>query len=187
MTAGLESMQLHMFIEGEALANVEVVAPDGGYELRRYRPGDEEGIRRTLAASGFEWTVQRVRDYLAEPERSEGTHVVVWGDRVVAVAFATRQGEAEGRLDFVAADPQHKGHRLGLAVCSAVMRYLADRGYPRVMLTTDDWRAPALVTYLRLGFRPNYCREDMPGRWQAVSERLGWPWEDIRPAEEDAP
>ena len=163
VSSQLDSMQLHMFIEGEALRNVEVVQPDDGYELRRYGAGDEEGICRALNAAGFEWPLERVQEYLGGPERSEGTHVVAHHGQIVAVAFATRQGEAEGRVDFVAADPAHKGHRLGLAVCSAVMRYLADRGYPRAMLTTDDWRLPAIVTYLRVGFRPHYCREDMPG------------------------
>jgi GNAT superfamily N-acetyltransferase len=158
MSTELEPMQLHMFVEGEALQDVEVVQPDGGYELRRYQPGDEEGICRALNAAGFEWALERVQEYLIGPERSGGTHVV-------------------------AADPAHKGHRLGLAVCSGVVRYLADRGYPRAMLTTDDWRLPAIVTYLRVGFRPNYCREDMPGRWRAVCANIGWPWDEVKPVE----
>ena len=183
MTTELEPMQLHMFVEGEALRNVELVQPDDGYELRRCRPGDEEGICRPLNAAGFEWALERVQEYLIGPERSGGSHVVTRGGEIVAVAFASRQGEREGRLDFVAADPAHKGHRLGLAVCSAVVRYLADRGYPRAMLTTDDWRLPAIVTYLRVGFRPNYCREDMPGRWEAVCANIDWRWDDVKPVE----
>jgi mycothiol synthase len=183
MTTELEPMQLRMLIGGAALRAVRILPPAEGYTLRHYRPGDEEGILRALNAVGFGWSRERLEEYLTQPERKEGTHVAVHGEQIVAVTFATREAEALGRVDFVAADPAHSGRGLGMAVVSAVLRYLADRGYPEAMLTTDDWRLPAIRTYLNLGFRPDYCREDMPARWERVCADLGWPWKEVRPEE----
>ncbi len=40
-------------------------------------------------------------------------------------------------------------------------------------LCTDDWRLPAVKTYLNLGFEPEIIHESHPARWKAVFETLG--------------
>lgn len=135
---------------------------------------------RVLDAAGFEeWDMTRITEYMRAPERTSGTHVITFEDAVVAATFAARETPIPpvGRLDYVAADPEHKGQGLGLAVCAAVARYLFGHGYPSVILRTDDWRLPAIKTYLKLGFRPKMIRQDMPDRWRVILDSLSWPYD----------
>ncbi len=176
----LPPMQLHMILADVAAERIPAVRPPPGYDLRPYRPGDEPGILCVLAAAGFDdWNAPNLTEYLQAPERATGTRVVTCNQTHVAVTFASQETPVPpvGRLDFVAADPVHQGRGLGRTVCAAVIRYLLDRGYPSVVLSTDDWRLPAIKTYLRLGFRPKMIREDMPERWRAILEELGWDYD----------
>ena len=144
------------------------------YLLRGCRASDSDGIAGVLDASGFQgWTAGRVADYLAEPERGEGTRVVACGTRIVASTFASWQEVGcIGVLDYVACHPEHRGRGLGRAVCLGVLGFFARRGYESVTLLTDDVRLPAIALYLSLGFAPDMTREDMPGRWEQVRRQL---------------
>ena len=146
------------------------------YELRGYRPGDEESWVALLGLADFDgWTRGRLEEYLADEERRQGSRVVCKGRTVVAGVFASRQGTlgSTGLLDFVASHPEHRGKGLGRATCVQVLRYFVERGDHSVVLTTDDRRLPALGLYLSLGFTPVMTGEDMPRRWKAVMEQLG--------------
>ncbi len=147
--------------------------PDG-YLLRQCRESDSDGIAGVLDASGFQgWTAGRVADYLAEPERRDGTRVVACGTRIVASTFASWQEMGRiGVLDYVACHPDHRGRGLGRAVCCGVLKFFAGRGYESVTLLTDDVRLPAIALYLSLGFAPDMTRDDMPGRWEKIMRQL---------------
>ena len=56
------------------------------------------------------------------------------------------------------------------------MRRFASAGYTRIYLKTDDWRLPAIKTYLKLGFIPFLFLPDMEGRWRDVCEKFSWPF-----------
>ena len=45
-------------------------------------------------------------------------------------------------------------------------------------LLTDEFRRPAIKTYLRLGFRPWFYKDDMPERWAGVFRDMGLPAAD---------
>jgi mycothiol synthase len=81
-----------------------------------------------------------------------------------------------GGLNWVAGDPEHRGKGLGLAVCAAVVKRFLGAGYRRIYLQTDDFRLPAIATYLKLGFEPFLFTEGMAERWQSVCEKLGRPF-----------
>ncbi len=173
-------MQLHMILSDVTPDQIPTWQAPPGYCLRRYQPGDEDGILRVLDAAGFDdWDAGRLGEYLEAPERSTGTHVVTNEAAIVAVTFASQDMPIRGvgRLDFVAADPDHQGRGLGLGLCGAVTRTLLERGYVSVALSTDDWRLGAIKTYLKLGFVPKVIRQDMPDRWRAIFEQLQWPYE----------
>jgi ribosomal protein S18 acetylase RimI-like enzyme len=105
-------------------------------------------------------------------------HVPDW--KLVATAMALdRPSERHprgGELGWVAADPDHAGHRLGAAVCAAATRTLLESSLRPIYLLTDDDRLPALKTYLSLGYVPYIDAPDMPQRWRAVCEALDWPY-----------
>ena len=48
-------------------------------------------------------------------------------------------------------------------------------GRSRAFLRTDDFRVPALKTYLRLAFEPVISHDSHPGRWRMILDELSWP------------
>ena len=39
-------------------------------------------------------------------------------------------------------------------------------------LTTDDWRIPAIKSYIRCGFVPDMSTENFKNRWKKIFERV---------------
>ena len=163
-----------MSICGDRLLGLSGAGVPDGYLLRQCRASDSDGIAGVLDASGFQgWTAGRVADYLAEPERRDGSRVVARGPRIIASTFASWQELGRiGVLDYVACHPEHRGRGLGRAVCCGVLEFFARRGYESVTLLTDDVRLPAIALYLSLGFAPEMTRGDMPGRWEKIMRQL---------------
>ncbi len=79
-------------------------------------------------------------------------------------------------VGWIAAHPAHGGRGLGRAVTAAAAACLVEIGASCIYLQTDDFRLPAIKTYLRLGFVPHLWADGMEARWQEVCERLSWPF-----------
>jgi GNAT superfamily N-acetyltransferase len=167
------------------LAGLPAVDAPAGYVLRTYRPGDESSWAAMMSSPqgiGIGWTIERVRDKLLLQPQFEPAClffvVDVAGGRPVATATAWRVRPDDrdvGHLHMVAARPEYRGRGLGRLVCLAVLRYLHDRGFSSAALTTDDWRLPAISTYLGLGFVPDYWEDqasDQMARWSDVFAKL---------------
>ena len=167
--------QLSMSVTREKVRQLPDVELPDGFALRGFQPGDERRWVDLLNYGGFsEWGLERFTSYMLEPERTEGSRVVLAGADIVAATFASQHDRVAnvGSIDFVVSHPEHRGKRLGRAVCTAVLRYLVARGYELAVLFTDDWRLPAISLYLSLGFVPRVTRDDMPSRWEAVMSQL---------------
>jgi mycothiol synthase len=80
-----------------------------------------------------------------------------------------------GELGWVAGHPDYPGVGLGMSVCGAVVKRLLGAGYQEIYLNTDDWRLPAIRTYLKLGFEPFLFLPDMAERWRVVCNQVDWP------------
>jgi mycothiol synthase len=74
---------------------------------------------------------------------------------------------------MVAVRPGHQGKRLGYWVGLAAMHQMAREGARRAILRTDDFRIPAIKTYLRLGFEPLLTHKNQRQRWLAVLDEIG--------------
>lgn len=172
----LPPKQLSMIITAETAGRMPATAPAPGFDLRSYQLGDQDSWVALVNTGdyGSDWDRARFDEYIRGPERKEGSRVVERDGVIVAATFASVQPDMEdmGRVDFVTSLPEYRGYGLGRLVCSAVVRYLIDRGYSRVILFTDDWRLPAIGLYLSMGFEPQMTREDMPGRWEAIRRNL---------------
>ena len=72
--------------------------------------------------------------------------------------------------------PEHSGYRLGKWVSLAVLYYHRQQGFKCAVLGTDDFRLPAIKTYLNLDFMPIYVEDDQPERWQVIFEKLKLPF-----------
>ena len=172
-------MQPSMEISAERARLMPAAPVPDGFDVRAFRPGDEESWIDLISTGGFgdRWTRSRFDEYLEGAERRAGSRLAVSraDGRILAATFASLEdGENDvGRLDFVVAHPEVRGTGLGRAVCSAVVQYLINkRGCGSVVLYTDDWRTPAIGLYLSMGFKPRLNRPDMPARWDAIRANL---------------
>lgn len=123
------------------------------------------------------WDDRRAGAALAgeRPVLAAGTYLILAAGRAVATACTIPPTPAESRseLGWVAVAPSHQGRGLGLQVCRAVLWYARRRGWPATTLNTNDWRLPAIRTYLKLGFEPEFTHASHRARWQAIRRQLG--------------
>ena len=171
----LAPKQLMMAAPKSVAADLRRPPLPAGYSLRTYRAGDDDGWVALLVRSGFaEWDREKFIDFMAQPERRAGSHVVEHDGQLVAATFASRKQlePAIGAVDYVVCLPEHRGRRLGALTTVVVMQYLFDHGYEAIILATDDERMPALKVYLDIGFRPVLNRLDMAPRWLDITNAL---------------
>ena len=150
-----------------------------GYLLRCYRDADEAGYLELMTKAGFErWNHERVAA-IVQKVLPDGFFVIVHraSGKIVATAMTTHNPidlhPYGGELGWVAAAPEHRGKGLGLAVCAQATARLIQAGYRNIYLLTDDFRLPAIKTYLKLGYEPLLFCEGMAERWEQVYRKLG--------------
>lgn len=96
------------------------------------------------------------------------------GERVATITTVTRS-DGFGYVHMVKAKKTESGKGLGHALIEHAMSVFIKRKIQKVVLTTDDFRLPAIKTYLDAGFCPVvYGKEDSPinKRWDVVLENL---------------
>lgn len=171
--------QLRMTLDANKIAGSKVPEIPEGFILRTFRPGDEEAYIKLMQSAGFEYwnqtLVQRVLDRTLDEgiffleEKATGT--------IAATAMANRlQSDQElgSELGWVGVDPVFRGKHLAAIVCSAVQERFCREGYTKAFLLTDDFRLPAIKTYLQLGWRPLVDSPEMKTRWDKVCKKLGY-------------
>ena len=157
--------------------------PSPGYGLRTFRPGDEDAWLALLQSGDFGmWNRTRLKVMLAGEHVKvppEGIFFVTVDDRPVGTASTYLHPRADGvapELGWVVVAPEHRGQGLGLLVCQAVLAYIGRLGFDHAYLLTDDFRLPAIMTYVKLGFETALIDPGHLARWAAVYQQLGLPW-----------
>ena len=94
-----------------------------------------------------------------------------------------------GVIGWVMTHPDFQGRHLGRAVSVAAMHRLYEEGYRTFSLLTDDFRIPALKTYLALGWKPWLYEQDMEERWRKIATGFGRDFESLGayPAQTELP
>lgn len=174
--------QLHMIWPQHRLSSPPVPRVPEGYELRCMRvedPAEEREYLKLIELAGFGiWDHQRFLE-VVKHVLPDGLFVVVHqaSGRIVATALANHRPIQNhpfgGEMGWVAADPAHKSKGLGQCVTAAATARLIQAGYRHVYLLTDDYRLPAIESYLRVGFEPLYYCDGMQERWASVRKKLG--------------
>ncbi len=77
-----------------------------------------------------------------------------------------------GVVHMVGVHRDFLGHGYGRLMVLRALHDMQQRGLQAATLTTDDFRLPAIRTYLGLGFAPVMEDDTMPGRWDAVNAKL---------------
>ncbi len=153
-----------------------------GYSLHRcprvFTERERGGIARVLAGAFTDatWLPERVESVFVGDPACSATFYITRDDTDEVVATATAREDDSfpgvGYLHFVAVSPDQRGKHLGYCVSLAVLHEFARSGLRGAVLTTDDHRVAAIVTYLRLGFAPLLAHASHAVRWEAVLKQI---------------
>jgi len=163
------------------LENLPPVTLPQGYSLRPYEPGLDRAWERIIGrAFGWETNEGKFRaimryDYAFRPQR---VLFVFCSSEAVATASAWYRpqfGRDVGYLHMVGVLPEHASRRLGLQVSLACLHRMAAERRRAAVLETDDFRIPAIKTYLKLGFVPRLVHENQRQRWREVFMQMHRP------------
>ena len=176
-----DTPQLRMVWPAARLDSVPEPQPLAGYTTRNYRPGDEARFHELMERAGWPgWDGERL-SYSLNRILPDGWFMAVHSKSAVIVASAMALHNYKGTFPFwgelgwLAADPAHSGHGLGMAVSACVVRRFVEAGYRRIHLHTEHYRLAAIKTYLKLGFAPWIDGAATEAQWAPVLDRLGWP------------
>lgn len=125
-----------------------------------------------------DWDEESTKElFLAEPGvYQEGIFFLTAGSEYVATATDKHLPEPDtGYLHMVAVAAGHRGKGLGRWISVGALMHMRDRGCRQAILETDDYRLPAIRTYLRLGFEPDMVEVDHPERWHEIVVKLTTP------------
>lgn len=99
------------------------------------------------------------------------------GVRVATITTITHK-DGSGYVHMVKAMQTERGKALGHCMAEYALEVFRARGVESVILTTDDFRLPAIKTYLDAGFLPVVHGNDdseINQRWDAVLSKLQYP------------
>lgn len=78
----------------------------------------------------------------------------------------------EGYIHMVACNEKFRGRGYGTFLNAWAVWVLKKEKMKTAYLTTDDFRIPAIKSYLRAGFIPEYNAEDSPERWEKIMAQI---------------
>ncbi|SHE36419.1 mycothiol synthase [Caldanaerobius fijiensis DSM 17918] len=180
----MENMDLYgkspqLVMERKTLADLPQIKLPTGYSLRHFRAGDEaawENIINDSFKMESNFKKMMADDESFKPER---VLFICFDDIPVATASAWHRpkfGNDVGYLHMVGVLSTHTGKGLGLQVSLAALHRMASEGKISAVLETDDFRIPAIKTYLKLGFKPVIVHENQVQRWENIFKIIDKKW-----------
>ena len=154
-----------------------------GYAVRTLTPSDICAVAALLGRAFPElfWTQEKAHNALITDKNVPTTYLVENPARQIAATASVQFSDPlentphVGFLHWVGAEPTETGKGLGYFVSLLVLRELRALGRTEAHLKTEDFRLPALKTYLKLGFRPHLTDETHPARWDAIALKMQMP------------
>lgn len=163
------------------LRDIPVAALPPGYNIRLFRPGDEEAWRRIEMAVGEFSSDDRARQQFS---REFGARLDAMASRCYfletaegeAVGTTTAwmgefQGDLIGRIHWVAIAPEHQGRGLSKPLLSTALERLAQE-HDRAYLTTQTTSYRAVGLYASYGFEPVIETDSHRRAWALVQSLL---------------
>ncbi len=171
--------QLKMTIDEKTLNESKVPEIPEGFILRTFKSGDEENYMNLMRHAGFEYWDEKLVERVKENALEDGIFFLVEKStgRLAATAMANRLNPENNvygaELGWVGAEPEFRGKHLATIACLAVQERFSREGYKKACLNTDDFRLPALKTYISLGWLPVLMDKEYEKRWDRVYKKLG--------------
>ncbi|NLF93385.1 MAG: GNAT family N-acetyltransferase [Oligosphaeraceae bacterium] len=177
--------QLRMIFNAAATPLPSLSLP-AGFRLRTLTDQDLAQYNALRQSAGFgEWDENTLRSF--QHKALPGGWLLLeeaQSDRFAASAAAESSDFPEypglGVLGWVMTSPDFRGRHLGRQVSIAAMHRLYAAGYRAFSLLTDDFRLPAIATYLKLSWRPWLYADDMEERWRKLAPQLGTAFEHLQ-------
>ena len=95
------------------------------------------------------------------------------GEPAATLAVICDYEKREGYIHMVACKSRFRGRGIGTRLCTEAVRALIFAGMETAYLTTDDFRIPAIKSYLRAGFYPDIINGEHERRWADVMDIIG--------------
>lgn len=145
-----------------SLSEVPAAPLPEGVRLRPFVPGQDEDAWLAVNAAAFadhaeqgRWTRVDLETREREPWFDPAGFLLAFrDDTLVGFHWTKVHPTGIGEVYVLGVAPQAQGLRLGPALLTAGLRYLAGRGATEVMLYVDESNAAAMRMYERYGFAP---------------------------------
>jgi GNAT superfamily N-acetyltransferase len=165
-----------VMVRGDLHKIPEFALPEG-FALQWYRPGHEElwlrihleTERHRLIAPGL-----FVQQFGSDPQLLTQRQCYLYGPGGTAAGTATAwfdhafQGQAYGRVHWVAVLPEYQRRGCGKALVAVTCRRLRELGHERAYLATSALRVPAIRLYLQFGFKPLIRTQTEAATWERI-------------------
>lgn len=90
------------------------------------------------------------------------------GNPVASITLICDDKTKDAYVHMVACKPECRGKGYGGLLNQIALWVFTKEGMETAHLTTDDWRIPAIKSYLRAGFYPDRSTEDFQRRWDDI-------------------
>lgn len=163
------------------LEDLDAIELPVAYAVRHFVSGDEGAWTMIIDDAFGPWERHDFDEMIRRDERfvAERVWFVVRqgpeGDEPIGTAIAWRDdrfGQDAGYLHMVGVRSAYRGRKLGHQLSLAVLHRFAAEGLRTAALETQDFRLPAVRTYLDLGFLPAPADDQQRERWQRVLDAL---------------
>jgi mycothiol synthase len=167
--------QLFMTHPGPLESPVPDVAP--GFVLRAATVDDAAALN-VLLEQAFEepWGVERTLSVLLAAPDVVRTWVITTSTGELVATASERllpdEYPGAGYVHYVGALGSVSGKRFGQIVTQRCLEGFVERGLTKAVLKTDDFRLPAVRTYLRIGFVPEYRSDEERSAWSRVFKSI---------------
>lgn len=98
--------------------------------------------------------------------------IVEQNNPVAAITVICNENTKNGYIHMVACKECARGKGYGTLLNDIALYVLKSEGMKTAYLTTDDWRIPAIKSYLRAGFTPDRSTEDFVARWDLIEKNI---------------
>ena len=172
MEPALPQLQMRL----ESLENLPELSLPEGIALTTATSSDALAFANLMALcyDDSTWTPERVHKEFLENRMVPVSFLLYRGDELLATASAANHSHHPGLgyVHYVAAKPDSGVSGLGLQATLAALHEFKKWGLTSSLLETDDFRLPAIVTYLKLGYVPYNTHESHAARWEALKPQL---------------
>ncbi len=160
------------------LHDVPVASPlSAEFSLKRLGKSDDRALAELLelvySRYGEQWDEARVKRDLTQAEDVKAVYGLFWQETLVATTssqYLPEYATTSGFVHWVATHPDFRGKGFASALLGRVLGDFKERGYESAWLITQPDRIPAIRTYLKFGFVPEYDVDSADHRpiWSAI-------------------